>query len=169
MTTRSRSPYFTTAARSQVVEPLSLESTATLLKKQLALNSHVQLEESPTVDKSAYDISKELGGLPLAVIQVVGFIVNASLGLPEVADMLKNTTDSKALLQNHKGPVDPYYPLNMSNVWDVTFSNLGQTTTDFLAIVAFLDPDSIPEQLFEGHFDICSQMPELDFLKSRAE
>lgn len=169
MTTRSRSPYFTTAARSRVVEPLSLESTATLLKTQLEINRHILLEESSKVDKSAYDISKELGGLPLAVIQVVGFIINASLSLPEVADMLKNTTDSKALLQNHNGPVDPYYQLNMSNVWDVTFSNLGQTTTDFLAIVAFLDPDSIPEQLFEGHIDICSQLPELAFLRSRAQ
>ncbi|KAK0639877.1 hypothetical protein B0T16DRAFT_395525 [Cercophora newfieldiana] len=147
MTVRNTSPLFTTATKTQIVEPLSFEDSATLFMSQLALDRDMADKTSEDDHQAVRELCKELGGLPLAVTQVAGGSVHAE----------------------ERVRVHAYYELTMSNVWDVTFSKLKDSTRDLLDIVAFLDPDSIPEQIFEVDSHILSQDPELSFLKSKAQ
>jgi hypothetical protein len=168
MTTRNTSPLFTAAAESQIIDPLSTEESVALFMSQLALDQ--SMAERTAEDKdTVYEICEELGGLPLAVTQVAGFIINASCSLGEVVNMFKSISDANYLFEGQGEPIDAYYELTLSNVWNVTFSRLSQPTRDLLDIIAFLDPDSIPERLFKAAPGLCAKNPELKFLNIKAQ
>ncbi|XDG05458.1 hypothetical protein ABKA04_005073 [Annulohypoxylon sp. FPYF3050] len=166
LTTRNTSPMFTSAKRTFVIETLNADDSLDLFLSQLALDEG---RDEPTEDEVALtqSICKELGGLPLAITQVVGFLVNAGCTLEEVHEIFQNREYADAFLHGEQEPVDSYYEFTLSNVWDVTFSKLSSETSDFLNIISFLDPDAITEQLFEVNDELCKANPGLSFLRKR--
>ncbi|KAI1086408.1 hypothetical protein F5B19DRAFT_161414 [Rostrohypoxylon terebratum] len=166
LTTRNTSPMFTSAKRTFVVETLNANDSLDLFLSQLALDEG---RDEPTDDEVVLTqrICKELGGLPLAITQVVGFLVNAGCTLEEAHEIFQNREYADAFLHGEQEPVDSYYEFTLSNVWDVTFSKLSSETSDFLNIISFLDPDAITEQLFEVNDELCSSNPGLSFLRKR--
>lgn len=118
-----------------------------------------------TDENIAMEVAKELGGLPLAITEIVGFLLNTELGLRDALDMLRNQEYVDALVKNEHESVDFYYDLRLSNVWDVTFSRFDSNTSAFLNIVGFLDPDSISAWIFDVNDDLCKLNAGLRFMK----
>jgi hypothetical protein len=157
---------FLSSQKTQIIEPLSIEDSTGLYLSQLALDE--DRRELTDEDISLVNrICKELGGLPLAITQVVGFMLNTSCNLEDIHEMLITRDYADAILHGAQEPVDSYYELTLSNVWEVTFSRFDKSTLDFLDIVGFLDPDAIIEELFKVSDDLCSANPGLSFLHKK--
>ena len=145
-TTRNNSHFSTVARVTRTIRPLCSEESVNLMLSQI---SPIEATIKPSDEdlKMAADLCHELGGLPLAITQIANFISNTQCTITEVLSLFRKK-DNRALLDDNYISVDPYYTHTLSTVWDLTFSKLDEKSARFLDILAFLDPDQIPEALF---------------------
>lgn len=100
--------------------------------------------------QSALKLSATLGGLPLALSQISGYLSTIEYSIDEFLDMYEEPEQNsdKLLLTMNSESFDYEHTLN--TVWDLTLSNLSPTAESLLRVLAFLDPDNIPESLLSG-------------------
>jgi hypothetical protein len=163
ITARNTSPSFTTAQKTLVVEPMTLEESSSMLLGQLAYDEKWATATAEE-EEAARALCAELGGLPLAIAQIAGFVLNGGGDLVEVLDLFE-TRDTGVFFEGQQEPVDSYYEHTLSTVWDVTLIKLDEPTLTFLDIVAFMDPDSITEELFQFPQQVVLDNPELSQLR----
>lgn len=104
-------------------------------------------EASDEARKAATDVSRQLGGLPLALTQMAGIILHKKLSFDEFLDSYNERQSQQELLQLSAGELmtkSPGYEHTVASVW--AFENLthGQ---GLLNVVSMLDPDGISEGL----------------------
>ncbi|EXF84562.1 hypothetical protein CFIO01_04730, partial [Colletotrichum fioriniae PJ7] len=91
----------------------------------------------------ASTISRTLGGLPLALAQIGGFINQRKLSLADFSRLYEKNPARIESRKTHDGD----YEYTMSTVWDVSFEKLTGDATSLLNILAFFDPDNISESI----------------------
>ncbi|RWA10872.1 hypothetical protein EKO27_g4237 [Xylaria grammica] len=103
---------------------------------------------------SAEELSNELGGLPIGIVQMVAL-------------MRKRKTPIKKFLKDYKQNKSTYHDKEVTgmagiypgikpkigNNWTMSFDSLQDESKSLLGILSFLSPDSIPQELF-NHWDV---------------
>ena len=111
-----------------------------------------------------------LGGLPLAPNQIAGFISQQRLALKEFLPLYQK--NSAKIHTRKMGATDSSRTL--STVWEVSLSRLSGLSSTLQKLLAFLDPDRIPESLLkpdgwvpQGELEFLSD--DMDFLDAAEE
>ena len=98
-------------------------------------------EEENAADK----ISVFVGHLPLSLTTIAGYIKRTMITIPECMVMLKT---SNALWEETSGPSyadEGFYSKSLGTVFDIALNDLSENASTLLNILAFLNPDMIPE------------------------
>jgi hypothetical protein len=135
----SRSPFSWTS--SLPLRPFtSNEATGFLLKI-------TGREASEEAQKAVMEVSRRLGGLPLALTQMAGIILHKKLSFDEFLDSYNESRSQQELLQLSAGELitnSPGYEHTVASVWAFESLSHGQ---GLLNAISMLDPDGIPESL----------------------
>ncbi|KAI1462266.1 TPR-like protein [Annulohypoxylon moriforme] len=121
------------------LEPFDEFEGTLMLIKQIGLD--------PTVDSNAEHataIVQVLGGLPLALSQIGGFIAQRKLPLKNFIPLYERNA---AKIDSRKTVKDDYEH-TLSTVWDVSFQKLPEDATRLLNLLIFFDPDGVDEAIF---------------------
>ncbi|KAK6527766.1 hypothetical protein TWF694_004746 [Orbilia ellipsospora] len=99
--------------------------------------------------KAAETIVENIGCLPIAINAAASNIINQVCDLTEFADIQDNTaliaeTENIKFFQRSE---DPIYEHTLNTVWNSSFQRLTPEESDFMNLLAFMDPDRIPERL----------------------
>jgi hypothetical protein len=98
---------------------------------------------SPLDAEHALAISRTLGGLPLALAQIAGFVALRRLSLGEFLPLYERYS---AKIDARKVPGSDYEH-TLRTVWNVSFEKLTETSASLLNLLSFFDPDSISEDV----------------------
>jgi tetratricopeptide (TPR) repeat protein/transcriptional regulator with XRE-family HTH domain len=147
LTTRLQA--FGTLAQSIEVEQMGLyEGVIFLLRRTKLLASGASLDQSTSESQAqAAEIVTALDGLPLALDQAGAYIEETRCGLIQYLD-LYGTRRKELLLRRGRFPVD--HPDSVAATWSLSFQQVEQehlAAADLLRLLAFLDPEAIPEEI----------------------
>lgn len=123
-------------------------------------------------DDTARKISDALGGVPLAISQMAGIIRRQDLTLSEFFELYTNYEEHASLYETKFDTTLVKYRHSLATVW--AFEKLKPQARQLLELIAFLDPDSIGEdllmaasvELFSGS---ATQFRKTDYLDARAD
>lgn len=116
-------------------------------------------EEENTVAK---DISRWVGGLPLALATVGGYIKQSESTPQEVFRSLCRS--SKVWASTGQGAIANYNK-TLATVFDLALSELNPNARHLIDVIAFLNPDHIPQEMLVRRHDD----PALQFLCDQDE
>lgn len=103
-------------------------------------------EISEQDDQRLTAISKLSQGYPLALSQITGFICSGGYSLNRFIEIYDNKRETSRIFSL---PI-PDYHATLSTVWELSLSSLPEAARALLDIVSYLDPDSIPYELFNA-------------------
>ncbi|KAG8533100.1 uncharacterized protein KY384_001883 [Bacidia gigantensis] len=118
------------------------DHAAALLFKYLQRDAADEKEE-----EMARKLSDTVDGLPLAIATIGGYINQSQSNLVEYTQTLQHS--SNAWTASAIGPVSQYEK-NLETVFDIAIAELSDKAREVLTILAFLNPDNIPEALFDA-------------------
>lgn len=98
--------------------------------------------------QGASELSRQLGGLPLALDQAGAYLEETACGLQRYLDLYKS---HRAELLHHRGGWVLDHPDSVATTWSLSFASIAQRSAvaaDILRVCALLHPDAIPEELF---------------------
>lgn len=119
-----------------------------LLRRATILNDDAPLDKAPAADQThAKEISRLMGGLPLALDQAGAYIEETGCG---VETYLQRYQTRQADLLKRRGHNGKDHPDPVATTWSLSFEKVQQenpSAADILRVCAFLDPDAIPEDI----------------------
>jgi tetratricopeptide (TPR) repeat protein len=136
-------------AESIEMVPMSEEEGALfLLRRAQLLTVTNALYNAPLATRQACELSRTLGGLPLALDQAGAYILEARCSL---ADFHARYDSHYTALLGRRGSVPTDHPASVATTFSLAFEQLERRShlaTNLLRLCAFLDPELIPEELF---------------------
>jgi tetratricopeptide (TPR) repeat protein/transcriptional regulator with XRE-family HTH domain len=134
------------------------EGTLFLLRRTKFLASHAPLSQAPEhIRNQATDIVHVLDALPLALDQAGAYIEETKCGLPGYLNLYR--TRRRELLRR-RGTIPVDHPEPVAATWSLSFQQIEKdnpAAADLLRLLAFLNPDTIPEEMIsEGAFELGS-------------
>ena len=131
------------------VEELSPEDGALLLLRRATLLApDAELSQTlPQEQELALRVSRELGGLPLALDQAGAYLEETGTDLESYWQMYQQRRTD--LLQQRGGLVADH-PAPVATTWSLSFQKVeekNQVAADLLCLCAFLSPDAIAEEI----------------------
>lgn len=138
-----------TLAQGIEVENMTLDEGITFLLRRAKLFESSTLLEQHTQENHlhAATIVSELGGLPLALDQAGAYIEETQCGCSQYLKRY-DTYQKELLLRRGNFPLN--HPDPVATTWQLSFRQIEEkwpASTELLYLCAFLDPDSIPEEL----------------------
>ncbi|MGZ3611947.1 MAG: tetratricopeptide repeat protein, partial [Ktedonobacteraceae bacterium] len=138
-----------TLAHSIEVEKMGLvEGVKFLLRRTKILSADAELDQSTQENQStAVQIVTALDGLPLALDQVGAYIEETHCSLVHYLNLYG--TSHKELLRR-RGRFPAGHPDSVAITWSISFQKVeheSEAAADLLYLLAFLDPESIPEEI----------------------
>jgi tetratricopeptide (TPR) repeat protein/DNA-binding transcriptional regulator YiaG len=141
-----------TTAQSIEVEKMGLdEGVKFLLRRTKVLvpgaSPNQAMEEQQAQQTQATEIVTSLDGLPLALDQAGAYIEETRCGLSQYLN-LYGTRRKELLLRRGRFPID--HPDSVAATWSLSFQQVeqeSQAAADLLHLLAFLDPEAIPEEI----------------------
>lgn len=98
-------------------------------------------------------LSKALGGLPLAIAYFAGYVVKSQCTIQQISESLRQRfVSSEVWAAESVASINPYGH-TLSTVWSLAWQRLSSDAQKLLNQIAFLNPDSIPEDFFTGSGD----------------
>lgn len=136
-------------AQSIEVEKMGLdEGVIFLLRRTKLLSADAELEQTTQENKStAIEIVTALDGLPLALDQVGAYIEETHCSLAHYL-VLYGTSRKELLRRRGSFPAD--HPDSVAITWSISFQKVeyeSMAAADLLYLLAFLDPEAIPEEI----------------------
>ncbi|GHO76464.1 tetratricopeptide repeat protein [Ktedonobacter sp. SOSP1-85] len=146
-------------ARRLPVESFTPEKGALfLLRRTQIIAVDTPLEQASEQERElALQITKELGGLPLALDQAGAYIEEAQTSLE---DYLHLYQQRRAELLAKRGDIAPDHPEPVAATWSLSFERVAQCSpaaADLLRLLAFLAPDDIPEEIITAESEYLSE------------
>ena len=138
VTSRDFTAGFGTSAKEYKVHPFDGETGVSAF---LSLVGHDPKSESNRA--SAAEIVALLGGLPLAINQISGFVAQQKLTLE---DFLRLYTKNSEKIHARK-VVRGDYEHTLSTVWELALGQLSGPSRTLQILLAFLDPDRVYESV----------------------
>lgn len=136
ITTRNRSLAFEPAGKGLEISSWDANTGAKFLIHLLSTNVG---EEIRSAD-SAYELSKKLSGHALAISHMAGLIHRQDLSIEE---FMKVYTDNHGVSDNAS------INAAINAIWELSFRSLDDENSALLGVMCFLEPDKIPQDLFE--------------------
>lgn len=127
------------------IRPLTVEEGRTLILRQMHLE-----DGDETTRARAEELSEELGGSPLAITHYTGFCVTSHLSLTEVLRSFQQTSLAADIWSCDSNASAMQYERTLSTVWDTTLDSLSESERDLLDMLAFLNPDCVPEDFLKN-------------------
>ena len=114
-----------------------------------------------------WDVSREIsawvGGLPLAIVTIAGYLKQSESTAEEILASLKRSSNIWA--STGKETVHNY-DKTLSTVFDLALGEIRHNSRHLLQILAFLDPQGIPEEMLTRSYP---DIPSLSFLNTAEE
>lgn len=136
VTTRDSSAGFSPATQGLQVHPFNEVDGATAFLSLIREDPN-----NPQNQALAREISQELGGLPLALSQMSGYIIQQKLVLQKFLPLYKR---NRAKIHNRKAGISDYEH-TLGTVWEMSLSSLTGHAASLQKLLAFLDPDMAHE------------------------
>ena len=138
-----------TLAQSIEVEKMGLdEGVMFLLRRTKLLSADAELDQSTQENQEpAVEIVTALDGLPLALDQVGAYIEETHCSLAHYL-ILYGTSRKELLRRRGRFPAD--HPDSVAITWSISFQKVeheSMAAADLLYLLAFLDPEAIPEEI----------------------
>ena len=148
LTTRAQAT--TALAEGVPVKAMAPEEGALLLLRRTGViaKDAVFADAKETDRRFALELSKELGGLPLALDQAGAFIEETRLSVSEYAALYAS---EKASLLEERGTLGEHKSVTVT--FSLAFQKVADNNAaaaDLIRLCAFLAPDAIPEEIFTG-------------------
>ena len=125
---------FTDSFELRSIEPFDSDNGARCLFKCLQRDATNHAEEVV-----ARKISESIGGSPLALATVGGYLGPSNQSLYAFLNHYRSTRFSRRAVKP--------YDRTLATVFDVAISELDDDARDVLELLAFLNPDEIPEEM----------------------
>lgn len=138
ITSRDSTAAFNLAYCGCQVTPFDTDTGSAALLNILGLDT-----ESTSYQEEAKAITSTLGGLPLAVNQIGGFIVQRRIPLGRFLALYERNSASV----DAKGTMNMNYNHTLATVWEMALSQLAGSAKVLHMILSLLDPDCIQESL----------------------
>lgn len=122
--------------------PLDDEEGARLLL------SYIKHDNQSDVFEQAKLICQELGGLPLAIVHVAGYVTQKQIPLARFLQDFRRVAYSQSLEDNDTNLVKSQYKRTYNKVWSMALTDLPQEARDFIDTLAFFSADKVPEEVF---------------------
>ncbi|CAO2647163.1 Nn.00g080850.m01.CDS01 [Neocucurbitaria sp. VM-36] len=113
-----------------------------------------QLKRSDNERDSAIALSEELGGLPLAISHFTGYAARSSASVREILSTMQKSQLVSGPWESRESLAVGHYEKTLRNVWDLALSEISEGGRQLLNILAFLNPDAVPEVMFLGDIDV---------------
>jgi transcriptional regulator with XRE-family HTH domain len=158
LTTRTQSTR-TFAHRINLEQMEPDEGALLLLRRAVRIECDAPLEAAPAADRSAArEISRIMGGLPLALDQAGAYIEETACSLWDYLERYQRRRPTLLDLRDFRGGVSTTHPESVTATFTHTFElveRMNPAAADLLRLCAFLHPDTIPEaMLTEGASDL---------------
>jgi NB-ARC domain len=108
---------------------------------------------------AARELARLLDGFPLAAVQISEFIIDRGYSYEELLQVYKKSAEK--VFARSGTPVQ--YEHTLGTVWDVSFQRLSTESKALLNMLAFFDPDQIPEWVLTNQKSDITE-PSLQFL-----
>lgn len=136
LTTRDANAVHSPASRGFHVQPFDITAGSEVLLNLIGLDS-----ASASNRERAVEITKALGGLPLALTQIGGFIVQRKLPL---RDFLPLYERNASRIDARKTSISDYEH-TLSTVWEMSMKKLKGDALILFNMLPYFQPDSIDE------------------------
>ncbi len=125
---------------------IAIESLNAMQGAQLLLTArYPDTEPSEAEVSAARDISTEVGGLPLAIAHIAGYIAQTSYTFTHFRAIAKQRHPQLWMAEAPSTVRD--YTKRLAIVWDFALEQLSQDAALLINILAFLNPDGVPEEM----------------------
>ena len=101
--------------------------------------------------KAAEELSASLGGLPLAIAHFSGYVSLSQCTIEQILVNFRRQFKSSQIWTSKTNVSSSNYVHTLETVWDLAWQRLSFDARKIIKILAFLDPDSVPEDLFLGN------------------
>ncbi|RJE22879.1 NB-ARC domain protein [Aspergillus sclerotialis] len=155
LTSRDSNAAFSLASDGCQIKPFDMSTGSAALLNFIGLDQESQFNK----DK-ANDITSVLGGLPLALSQIGGFIVQRKVPLQNFLALYERNSTSV----DSRKTMSINYEHTLATVWEMSLSSLTGDSQTLHMILAFLDPDTIYESLLTEGLSH-TEDPKLEFIK----
>ena len=129
------------------LQPFVREEAATFLQRLTTDNTDSQNDREATLVLA----SDRLGGFPLALVHVAAIIRRKGLAMNEMLERYDKKTFNLELYDSTGMSTHDKYAHTLSTVWAV--EDLGKPALNLLDLIAFLEPNAIPESILEVKID----------------
>lgn len=109
----------------------------------------------------AESLASELGGLPLGIKQMGGFLRESGCSISGLIEILKDKEQNKQMLADETGFARLGYSHTLASVWKISLSRLDKHAFNLLGFFSFLDPDGIHEQIIKCLQNSYADLPDL--------
>ena len=130
-----------TASREVPLKPLAEQDGASLLL------SYLHHGDQSNTYEEARSICHELGGLPLAIVHVAGYVRQSQISLSKFLKEYQ-AVYSQSFADNYTSLYKTQYERTYSTVWSIALNELRTDARDFIDTLAFFSPDGVPEDIF---------------------
>ncbi|CAI7622461.1 unnamed protein product [Penicillium glandicola] len=128
--------------------PLSDNEGGKLLLQYLKSEDGERTSFFNEVDNASI-ISKELEGLPIAIAHVAGYIGQTGRSLSYFLEKFRERRSASLIwAMDSRDSTTLHYERTLDAVWDLALSTLGPEARSTLDILAMLNPDCVPEEMF---------------------
>lgn len=100
--------------------------------------------------RSAESLTGKLGGLPLALEQIGGFVREERCSIEKILELLADKDQEKLIFDYSTGFRNMGYGRSLSAAWQISLSRLDKLTTSLLLFFAFMNPYSIRKEILDA-------------------
>ncbi|RHZ68953.1 hypothetical protein CDV55_102531 [Aspergillus turcosus] len=159
VTSRDSNAAFALASDGSLVTPFDIETGSAALLNFLGAD-----QTSNPNQEEAKAITTALGGLPLALNQIGGFIVHRKVPLHKFLAWYERNAASI----DSKSARNMDYSHTLATVWEMSLEKLSGNAKALHMLLSFLDPDCVQESLLREESGSVEN-PELEFLQDEME
>ncbi|KAJ8131313.1 hypothetical protein O1611_g2311 [Lasiodiplodia mahajangana] len=133
---------------------LGIITTQQILLPPMTLDEGSQLiqnilQRGVSEKEEASQLCEHLGGLPLAIAHFSGAILRSQCTISQMSrSFLQRALSSKIWAMDNDTSASRQYNHTLNTVWDFAIERLSGDSRQLLEIIAFIDPDQIPVDLF---------------------
>ena len=87
-----------------------------------------------------------VGGLPIAIAHMAGYMFTSKTHSEELQQMLE-TREVYNIWRKAKMWTNPLYEKTLETVWNIALQELSASATELLYVISMLNPEAIPEDM----------------------